>query len=296
MTQVKLYNTQGTESKTISLPKQFEEEINADLIKRAVFVIQNGNRNKYGILKGAGMRSSAKLSRRRKKYRGGYGKSMSRVPRKILWRRGTQFGMEGAVVSGMKGGRKAHAPKKEKNFEIKINKKERRKAIRSALSATIIENLVSSKHKVPKAFPLIIENKLESFDKTKQIKDLLLKLGFENEMTRLAIKKVRAGRGKSRNRKYKTRTGPLIVVSKDCSLEKAAKNLQGFEISQVHKLNAELLAPGAVPGRLIIWSEDAISRLDKEKLFTNSPINVKREKAEEKLEAKPVKKVEKVTK
>ena len=70
-------------------------------------------------------------------------------------------------------------------------------------------------------------------------------------------------------RKYKIKLGPLLVVSKDCSLEKAAKNLQGVEICQVQNLNAELLAPGTVPGSLTIWSQDSIEKLGKEKLYLN---------------------------
>jgi large subunit ribosomal protein L4e len=43
--------------------------------------------------------------------------------------------------------------------------------------------------------------------------------------------------------------------------------LAGFDISNVNSLNAELLAPGAVPGRLTVWSLDAIEKMKKEKLF-----------------------------
>jgi len=280
MTTVKLFNVQGAEVKTINLPKQFEEEVNVDLIKRAVLAVQNSKRQKYGAFEEAGKRSSAKLSRRRKKYRTGYGRAASRVPRKVMWRRGTQFGLEGAFAPGIKGGRRAHPPK-EKDFTVKINKKERRKAIRSALAATINSELVGIRHQLPKTVPLVVEQKIEDFSRTKEFKNLLLKLGFEKEMLRLDKKKVRAGKGKLRNRKYKVKRGPLVVVSKECSLEKASRNLQGFEIVHVNSLNAELLAPGAVPGRLLIWSQPALERLEKEKLFTNSPIAVKKEKENE---------------
>jgi hypothetical protein len=32
-------------------------------------------------------------------------------------------------------------------------------------------------------------------------------------------------------------------------------------------LNAELLAPGAMPGRVTLWTENAINILEKDKLF-----------------------------
>ena len=48
---------------------------------------------------------------------------------------------------------------------------------------------------------------------------------------------------------------------------KCASNIPGIDIVEVKNINAELLAPGAVPGRLTIWSEAAIEKLGKEKLF-----------------------------
>ena len=70
----------------------------------------------------------------------------------------------------------------------------------------------------------------------------------------------------------------MLVVSKECSLEKAGRNLQGIEVSDVTSLNAKKLAPGCVPGRLIIWSEDAIERLRNEKLYTNNIVKVEDKK------------------
>ena len=160
MTTAKLYNVHGTELKSISLPEQFDEEVNQDLIRRAVLVLQQNSRQRYGAFKEAGKRSSAKLSKRRRNYRGSYGKAISRVSRKIMWKRGSQFGMEGAFAPGTRGGRRAHPPKSEKSFLVKINKKERRKAIRSAIAATAVKDIVSLRHKIPKsasiALPIIL--------------------------------------------------------------------------------------------------------------------------------------------
>jgi len=70
-----------------------------------------------------------------------------------------------------------------------------------------------------------------------------------------------------RGRKYKTRKGPLLVVSKECKLLKSAKNIPGLDVVEVSKLNAELLAPGTTMGRLTLFTEAAIEKLEKEKLF-----------------------------
>ena len=101
---VKIKDIQGNEGKEIELPSQFNEEVHPNLIKRAVLAINNVERQSYGAMSNAGQRSSAVLSRRRRKYRGSYGHGISRVPRKIMWRRGTQFGWEGAFAPGTESG------------------------------------------------------------------------------------------------------------------------------------------------------------------------------------------------
>src|SRR3989338_3542891 len=274
----KIFNLEGKAGKEIELPIQFNEEIHPNLIKRAVLSIESKERQNYGAMPKAGQRSSAKLSKRRRNYRGSYGHGISRVPRKIIWRRGRQFGWQGAFAPGTVGGRRAHPPKAIKIFDEKINVKERRKAIRSALAASLLKEYVEKRHVLPNAIPIIVESKFESLDKTKNVKDVLIKLGLEKEMERINVKKVRAGKGKNRGRKYRIKCGPLLVVSKECSLEKAGRNLQGIEVSDVTSLNAKKLAPGCVPGRLIIWSEDAIERLRNEKLYTNNIVKVEDKK------------------
>ena len=57
----------------IKLPSQFEEEFRPDLIQRAVLVVQSHKRQAYAASSDAGKRASAKLSRRRRDYRGSYG-------------------------------------------------------------------------------------------------------------------------------------------------------------------------------------------------------------------------------
>ena len=274
----KIFNLEGKAGKEIELPIQFNEEIHPNLIKRAVLSIESKERQNYGAMPKAGQRSSAKLSKRRRNYRGSYGHGISRVPRKIIWRRGRQLGWQGAFAPGTVGGRRAHPPKAIKIFDEKINIKERRKAIRSALAASLLKEYVEKRHVLPNAIPIIVESKFESLDKTKNVKDVLIKLGLEKEMERINVKKVRAGKGKNRGRKYRIKCGPLLVVSKECSLEKAGRNLQGIEVSDVTSLNAKKLAPGCVPGRLIIWSEDAIERLRNEKLYTNNIVKVEDKK------------------
>lgn len=250
------------------LPSQFNEEIRPDLIRRAVLTLQSSRRQKHGTDPEAGKKVTSDLSKRRRKYRGMYGHGIARTPRKIMSRRGTQLNWEGAFAPNTRGGRQAHPPKADKNWDKKINKKERRKAIRSAMAATLIKDLVMERgHLIPEDYPFIIDSKIESLDKTKKIKEVLIKFGFDKELERGSKKKVRAGKGKSRGRKYKRKISLLLVVSQDCKLLKAGKNIPGVEVIKVNELNAEKLAPGAALGRATLWSADSIEKVNKEKLF-----------------------------
>ncbi len=250
------------------LPSQFNEDIRPDLIKRAVLTIQSNKRQSYGASPEAGKRASALLSKRRHKYRGMYGHGISRVPRKIMSRSGTRFNWTGAFAPGTVGGRRAHPPKAEKSWKKKINEKERGKAIRGAISATVLKDIVKERgHIIPESYPFIVDIKIESLSKTKDVRDFLENIGFGEELERVAKKSIRAGKGKSRGRKYVKKKGPLIVVSKKCKAVEAAKNIAGVEIIEVKKLNAELLAPGTNPGRATLWSEGAIDILSKGGLF-----------------------------
>ena len=76
-------------------------------------------------------------------------------------------------------------------------------------------------------------------------------------------RKIRAGKGKRRGRKFKQAVGPLIVVDKNKGLREAANNIPGIEVSTVNNLNVEMLAPGTHPGRLTLWTNSAIEKLNK---------------------------------
>jgi large subunit ribosomal protein L4e len=265
---LKIFSKDNKELGSLELPIQFSEEIRTDIIKRAVQVIQANRRQPYGSDPRAGMKSSAKLSRRRRDYKTSYGHGISRVPRKILSARGSRFNWVGAFAPGTVGGRRAHPPKAEKQWDKKMNTKERRKAIRSAMSATVLKDLVSKRgHKVPDNYPFIIDSSFEEISKTDEVKKIFTLLGLENELERVSERKIRAGKGKMRGRKYKNKVGPLIVVSNPCNLQKAARNLLGVEVRSVRSINAELLAPGTDCGRLTLWTKSAIEKIEKEKLF-----------------------------
>ena len=274
-----VYNIDGTKSGNIELPSQFSEPLRKDLIQRAFLAIRANKRQAYGSYPTAGQRQSAKLSRRRRKFKGAYGKAISRAPRKTIWRRGSHFGWVGAFAPGTYKGRIAHPPKAYKILDEKINKKENRKAIRSALSAVINENIVKERGHLFKYLPLVIDNKLYDFKKTKDLVKFLEKLGLENELERIKEKNVRSGQGSKRNRKYRIKKGPLIVIGKKSQVSKILSSIRGLDCVLVNNINVELLAPGGNPGRLTLFTRDAIEEMQKSSLFLE---NRPKEKVQEK--------------
>merc|ERR1712110_817987 len=73
--------------------------------------------------------------------------------------------------------------------------------------------------------PLVVTDGIESVQKTKQGLEFLKGIGCEEELQRiLDSKKIRAGKGKMRNRRYVMRKGPLVVYSEDNGIVRAMRN------------------------------------------------------------------------
>jgi len=261
---VSIMDRAGKETGKKDLPKQFTEPLRNDLIYKAVLTVQANSRQAYGSNPDAGMMVSAKLSRRRRDWKGSYGIGIARSPRKTMSRRGTRFNWVGALAPNTVGGRRAHPPKSDRIWDKKLNTKERRKALCSALSATVNKETVTTRgHLVPQNFPFILSNDVEKITKTKDVIEMLFALGFKAELDRSKPKTHRAGMGKGRGRPYKIKKSVLFVVSKKSALNKSASNISGVEIVTPDHLNAELLAPGTHPGRLTLYTEGAVDEIAK---------------------------------
>jgi large subunit ribosomal protein L4e len=190
----------------------------------------------------------------------GTGLAMARIPR--------LKGQSGraAFAPGTVGGRQSHPPVSEKKIVKRIPKKEKRLALLSAIAATASKEVVAARgHSIVDILeiPLVVTNDLESLKKTREVEETLIRLGVLSDIYRVEeSRKVRAGRGKSRGRKIKQAVGPLIVVAEDKGIMEAARNIPGVDVARVSSLNAEMLAPGTHPGRLTIWTDSALERLN----------------------------------
>ncbi len=268
---VDIIGTDGTASGEVDLPPQFRERVRPDIIKRAVLSAQSKRRQRYGADEESGLKHVTHWKKRSGAYRGMRGRSYpsSRTPRKITMRRGSQLSGPAGEAPQAVGGRKAHPPKAEKKFDKDINETERRKAIRSAIAATMDTDTVAERgHRIGDVdLPLVVDDAVEDIEKTADIIGLLEELGLAAELERIQEPQHRAGKGSNRGRPTRQRVGPLFVVGEDNGVSRAARNIPGVEVRQVEQLNAEALAPGTDPGRLVIWSTNAVEQLDEEGLF-----------------------------
>jgi large subunit ribosomal protein L4e len=249
---VKVFNLEGKSTGKIELPPVFSTPLRPDVIKRAVLAIQSKRFQAQGRDPMAGKRTSAESR--------GTGMAMARLPR----RKGSLS--KAAFAPGTVSGRQGHPPLSEKIIVKNIPKKEKQLALRSAIAATASREIVASRgHSVEDVveIPLVVTGDFEGLTKTKEVEQTLIHLGVLSELFRAKEGRgIRAGRGKSRGRKMKHVAGPLIVVNENKGIMKAAENLPGVNVVNVTDLNAEMLAPGTHPGRLTIWSSDAIKRLN----------------------------------
>ena len=257
----------------------FEEPIRKDIIFKVIEAEKL--KQPYSTKFEAGMaRSASGIQRKRRHvWKSDRGKGLTRIPRKIMWRRGTQFSWVGAIIPSAKGGRRAHPPKGSINLK-KINKKELKKALFSALtysnSVDEIKNKYSSlKNKtIDIKLPLIVEDKILKLKTKDFLKSLKKILG---DLYSIAIQKktIRAGIGKLRGRKYKHNAGLLLVIGKNEDIK--VKGIDIIKTSQL--LVADLASNGA---RLIIFSENAIKDLEaiKTKRITGGKLNENKGKKE----------------
>lgn len=248
---VNVYDLEGKPVKEIELPKTFKVPVRVDIIRRAFHSIQTARIQPQGRDPMAGKRTTAESW--------GVGYGVARVPRV----KGTS---RAALVPQAVGGRRAHPPTTMKRVHERINKKEKRLALLSALSATAISYFVKKRGHVVETLPqvpLIVVNDLEELKKTSQVKDVLIKLGVWPDILRAKSgKRIRAGKGKMRGRRYKKPKSALIVVKEDRGILKAARNLPGVDVTLARNLNVELLAPGGDPGRLTIYTESALKEIE----------------------------------
>jgi large subunit ribosomal protein L4e len=249
--QAYLYTLEGEVAGTVDLPAAFFAPVRTDLIRRAVTAYRANRRQPYGPSPKAGMRHAVSTW--------GKGRGVARVQR-------ITGGRTAAESPGAVGGRRAHPPTPEKRLSKKMNRKERRLARSSALAATRDPELVAARgHRFRSdiTLPVVVEDDVEELEETRGAIEFLRAIGVYDDVERSRRgRKVRRGRGTMRSRRYKQPVGPLVVLSNGGEAARGFSNLPGIQVVAPAGLNAELLAPGGDPGRLTIFSQQALGELE----------------------------------
>lgn len=253
---VSVFSLTGTKSGETSLPEVMTAPIRTDIVQ---FVHTNMNKNArqaYAVNIHAGKMPSATSW--------GTGRAVARIPR--VGGGGTSRSGQGAFGNMCRGGRMFAPTKTWRKWHRKINVTQKRYAVASALAASAVPALVMARgHKIDQVpeIPLVVDNSIESSKKTSAAKDILAALGAIDDVTKAAdSKKIRAGKGKARNRRYTLRRGPLVIYNTNDGVEQAFRNLPGVELCCVTRLNLLQLAPGGHMGRFCIWSQAALDALN----------------------------------
>ena len=247
----------GKSSGKVDIPEVFETAQRPDLIKRMFWIVRSHGTQPQGRDPMAGERTSAET------HSPPTGTGRSRIPRV----KGSQYsraGMAGGVASIVKG-RLPHPPKSEKIIYQRANRKERRLATMSAIAYTADLDAVKARgHDVDKlSLPLVVSDEVETVAKTSELVSFLEKVELDMELKRvLGGVKRNTGKSRLRGRAYKSKVGPLIVVTNDRGVGKASGGIPGLDVVNVQSLNVLDLAPGGVPGRLTLWTESAVGTLE----------------------------------
>jgi large subunit ribosomal protein L4e len=247
----------GKKVGTVKWAGVFDVPVRPDVVHHVHRDIAKNHRQPYAVSKEAGHQTSAESW--------GTGRAVARIPR--VAGGGTHRAGQGAFGNMCRGGRMFAPTKVYRRWHRKVNLNQRRYALVSALAASSSASLVLARgHRIEEIpeIPLVVStNTISSVNKTTQVVKLLKALKAYADVEKVKdTKKVRAGKGKARNRRYVQRKGPLVIYEQKGALLRSFRNLPGVDILNVNRLNILLLAPGGHLGRFVIWTQDAYEKLD----------------------------------
>jgi len=255
---VQTLTTSGTKGTEIELPLVFSTPFRKDLIHKAVIHLTTNQFQKQGRHPTAGEDVVADSNNPPT------GQGRARIARM----RGGGGGRQGEAgeVASIRGGRQAHAPTSEKVIVKKLNKKENKLALCSAIAATSSKQIIESRgHILEKidTFPMVVSDDIEKVSKASDMKKILDALNLTPDIERLLSRKARSGKSALRGRGTKTGRSVLFVTNDDTKLSKACGSFPGVEVCSAKNLSVLDLAPGAVPIRLTVYTKSAIEEISK---------------------------------
>ena len=253
---VDLMTLDGKKSEQIDLPIIFNTELNTKLIHKAYINLESHGFQKHSTHPTAGQDVVADSNDPPT------GRGIARIARM----KGGGGGRQGQAgeVAGTRGGRQAHRPYPNRVIYKKINKKENKLALCSAIAATASKELIQSRgHKIEgiQSFPIIVEDEIENIANTSKMVNVIDNLNISQDVERLAKRKKRTGKVALRGRTSKIGKSVLFVVSNSEKISKACSGIPGVDACSTKNLSVLNLAPGGSLIRLTIFSKKAIEEI-----------------------------------
>lgn len=255
---VPVYDIDGKVVSETTLPDVFSTPFRRDLIHKAYVHLDSHRFQPQGRHPTAGMDVVARSDDPPT------GRGVSRIA-KMRGGGGGRQGQAGGVAS-VRGGRQAHPPNVAKVTWKRLNKKERRLALCSAIAGTANGDLVRARgHKTGKiqTFPVVIQNNIEDIQRTRDLVNILKSLDLYDDILRLARRRRRTGKSALRGRGKKVGKSVLFVVLNDTKLKKASGTIPGVQTITPAGMSVLDMAPGGDPARLVIYSEEALAHISK---------------------------------
>merc|ERR1719461_1502619 len=176
-----------------------------DLVRYIHTNMSKNKRQAYAVYAKAGYETAAESW--------GTGRAVARIPR--VPGGGTHRSGQGAFGNMCRGGGMFCPTKTWRRWHRRTNVTQKRHALAAAVAATGVPALVMARgHQIDEVpeLPLVVSDSANKIEKTKEAVAMLSGLGCDSDLTKVKdSKKIRAGRGKARNRRYVMRKGPLVV-------------------------------------------------------------------------------------
>jgi len=258
MTKITTYTTTGTKDGEIELPLIFSTPFRRELIHKAFTNLTSHKFQPQGRHPSAGQDVVADSNDPPT------GQGVSRVARAQGGGGGRQG--QGAEVASTRGGRQAHPPIVERVIYKRLNKKENKLALCSAIAATASKERIALRgHKIDgiESFPIIVTDDIESVSKTSEMNKILDALKLTQDFERLQSRKPRSGQSRLRGRGKKIGKSVLFVTKDVSNISKAIGAIPGVEVRNVKDLSVLDLAPGSDASRLTVYSKSAIEEIGK---------------------------------
>ncbi|XP_072455579.1 LOW QUALITY PROTEIN: large ribosomal subunit protein uL4-like [Notamacropus eugenii] len=176
---ISVYSEKGEISgKNVTLPAVFKAPIRPDIVNFVHINLRKNNQQPYAVSELAGHQTSAESR--------STGRAVARIPR--VRGGGTHCSGQGAFGNMSRGGRMFAPTKTWSRWHRRANTTQKRYAIYSALAASALPALVMSKgHRMEEVseLPLVAEDKVKGYKKTKEAVLLLKKLKAWNDIKKV---------------------------------------------------------------------------------------------------------------